>query len=332
VTTALRIICWCSAFAIGLATTVLALSVHDARDLVKIRNAMIYEVKPEDVFDWMPSSVPTSYLKENRSAPAELAKAVQSIVNSKGGALDDFDTALALARYMVANQRRPAVPIQSSTVAAHEAIVRDGNGYCADYTQVFNGLAHAGGLAVREWGMSFDNYGGDGHAFNEIYDRVRGKWIFLDTFNSFYVVNSDDIPLSVDEFRAALLKMRPAVRIRRIVQQKFGFKSDEMALHYYRRGADTMFMIWGANVFTYDESPPVRLAAKLSRSAEQAVAILTGIQPRIMIEEGTENRAGLSELRRYRLLVLSAGLAIVLFAISAFALLILGRRSHWKQP
>ena len=37
--------------------------------------------------------------------------------------------------------------------------------------------------------MSFDGYGGDGHAFSEIFDTQRQHWIFVDSFYSFYVTD-----------------------------------------------------------------------------------------------------------------------------------------------
>jgi hypothetical protein len=59
-------------------------------------------------------------------------------------------------------------------------------------------------------------------------------------------------------------------------------------------------MWWGNNVFEYDEASAVQLASTLSRSIEQAVAILTGVHPRIKIPLSDENESAISNLVKMR--------------------------------
>src|SRR3546814_14131094 len=98
-----------------------------------------------------------------------------------------------------------ALPIfQSNTRETYEKIVGGEGGYCSDYTQSFNALALAAGLDVREWGFAWADMA-NGHAFNEIWDPTLQKWVFIDSFVSFYVIDrASGIPLSSREFRASL--------------------------------------------------------------------------------------------------------------------------------
>ncbi len=43
---------------------------------------------------------------------------------------------------------------------------------------------------MRQWGFSFDGFGGHGHTVVEVYDRQRGKWLLLDVFNNFHAVDA----------------------------------------------------------------------------------------------------------------------------------------------
>src|SRR3546814_14332335 len=79
----------------------------------------------------------------------------------------------------------------------------------------------------------------NGHAFNEIWDPALQKWVFIDSFVSFYVVDrASGVPLSALEFRAALLEEpdAEAIEVMQTVPERFPFKSVERALDWYRRG------------------------------------------------------------------------------------------------
>jgi hypothetical protein len=90
--------------------------------------------------------------------------------------------------------------------------------------------------------MSFDGYGGDGHAFSEIFDTQRQHWIFVDSFYSFYVTDEHGEPLSVADFRRRLLLPAAPPQVVPIQPGKFAFKSGQAALDYYRRGADAFYL------------------------------------------------------------------------------------------
>jgi Transglutaminase-like superfamily len=319
---------WLSVLVLAATVAMLGFTIHDGRDLVKLRNSLLYEVGPATVFDWTPDSAPRTYLEETRPPPRSFAAIADGIHAESADSSPDVALALAIARHLVANQHRPAIPIQASTEQAYRDIVEKGRGYCADYTQAFNGLALAAGLEVREWGMSFQGYGGDGHAFSEIYDHARGKWVFLDSFNAFYIVSPAGTPLSVSELRDALLGHSGGVLVRHLSADKFGFKNDRMALDYYARGLSSLFMVWGNNVFSYDADPVVKLAGKLSRSTEQAAAIVRGLQPRLMIAAGTENDQGLAALREYRVLLALVAASVMVCAVLSVFLIVRRRASR----
>jgi hypothetical protein len=303
----------------------LALKVHDGRDLVKFRNAMVVKIGPADVFDWRPATRPADFREEHAAAPPELRAAVSAAVGSESRN-SEFLTALDLARHLAKKRQREAPPIKKSTIETYREIVGRGQGYCADYTQVFNGLAHAAGLEVREWGMSFAGYGGDGHAFSEVFDRGRDQWVFIDSFYSFYVTDHTGRPLSASEFRDRLLTQSTDLHVEPIVAGKFGFKSAERALDYYRRGAAAFYMWWGNDVFTYDNNAVLaRLGA--SRALQQLAGVALGIQPTMMLAAGHIQAQGLFELRLIQGLLVSLTAGVTVFAITSLLLFARRRRA-----
>jgi hypothetical protein len=302
----------------------LGFQVDSSQDLVLLRNAVIAEVAPAGAHDWTPDSTPADYLAETLPTPAPIERFAMA-AQGDSRASDDFETAVNLARALGQNRKRGRGPIQDDTVTALERITTEGAGYCADYTQVYGALGRAAGLAVREWGMSFDGYGGDGHAFNEVWDRARNKWLFIDSFNSFFVTDPDGQPLSAAEIRQALLDgTSDELQVVPINPEKFGFKSADRALAYYRRGAPRFFLVWGNNVLSYDESPAVKALSGVSRSAEQLVGIAVGMQPKLVIPRDFADPEGVAELIRLRVVMI----LFVLGAVVAGFALLLHRRGH----
>lgn len=293
-----------TAAAVALVSLMLVVvQIDSAQDLILLRNALINDLGPSRAYDWTPDAVPANYILETLPTPQPLRDFVVK-TSSRALAGDDLQVALTLADALIRNRVKGRGPIQSDTLTALERITKEGVGYCADYTQVFNALGRAADLTVREWGMSFEGYGGDGHAFSEVWDRQKQKWVFIDTFFSFYVRDDKGQPVSATEFREALLDgTASGLEIVPINRDKFGFKYPEKAIEYYRKGAPRFFMIWGNNVLSYDESRAVKVFSKVSKSAEQAAAIVTGVQPRLLIPLDLVDDRALKELSRLRALM-----------------------------
>lgn len=271
-------------------------------EAVRVRNSLIFDIVDVDELQWAPPLYPETFKLETMNPPLLFEDAVTRMKRSSIDHSSDFEGALLIGQHLAVG---PVIggAIQSDTVSTFETIMREGTGYCADFTQVFDGLAHAWDVPVREWGMSFDGFGGNGHAFNEIFDRERKQWIFIDAFYSFYVTDRDtERPLSVLEFRGRLKDRNswPSIHVIPLSDIRFAFKSESHALEYYFRGVDQFYLWWGNNVFQYDSSPLVRIAGKISRSAEQAVAILIGVHPEIRIPVFTENEASIVMLEAVR--------------------------------
>lgn len=316
---------WIASLVIALiAGAWLALEAHDARDLVKFRNAMLVEVGAPNAFDWSPADRPADFREEGAQAPPEIREAARIAVAHESRN-SEFLAALDLARHLARNRERGSLPIQKSTIETYREIIGEGTGYCADYTQVFNGLAHAAELEVREWGMSFEGYGGNGHAFSEVFDRGRDQWVFVDSFYSFYVTDHTGRPLSASELRDRLLTGSTDLHVEPIVAEKFGFKSPEKALAYYRRGAGSFYMWWGNDVFTYDNNA-VLAHLETSRALQQLAGIVLGMQPALMLAEGHIQTQGLFELRLIRGLLVALLAGVTLFAITSLMLFAARRR------
>ncbi len=294
----------------------------DPQKLVQVRNGLVATSAPESEFRWVPDNRPAEFRQEAGRIPPEIQAAVRAALGDERTAPGTWDSALALARHLSAGTRVIGGAIQSDTVSAYLAIRKSGGGYCADYTQVMNGLAYAAGIDIREWGMSFGNFSGDGHAFSEVYDPERGKWVFLDPFYSFYVLDaSSGEPLSVLEFAAALRggAGAEALAVQVVDPEAFSFPGARAALEYYRRGADRVFLGMANDVFTYDADPVVSWASRFGRKAEQAPGLLFGAAPGILILETDTNG---DAIRALRLSTASFVLAVVLWGVATAGIVV----------
>jgi hypothetical protein len=267
--------------------------VTPGEEAVKIRNGLVAELAQPEDFTWTPDTTPATF-KQNQLPPsASYRAAAQAIISeSPGPAPQGLSLAIAMSRHLMSAPKRVGGPIQSSLDDTYRRITQKGQGYCADFTRVFSGLAVAAGLPVRTWSISFESFGA-GHSFNEIYDAALGKWVMVDPFHSIYFVDQETgTPLSVLELHDRIvLSGAGGVSIRPIVAGAMPFASDALALDYYRRGFKQLALVWGNNVFDYDESAAIRTAARASRHVERAVAIGTGMYPELMIyPEGRSNR------------------------------------------
>ena len=327
----LQWIAGCVLIQLSIAVAVTA-TIEDEYDIGRFRNALIAKESTLAALDWTPDAIPGDFLVETVGAP----QVIESMTRQLLAGDDDtssFDSALKLARHLNSGPGSGG-GIQSTTLAAYRGIVDEGRGYCADYTQVLIGMGHAAGLDIREWGMSFGEFSGDGHAFSEVFDESLGKWVFLDSFYSFYVVDADTgVPLSVREFRGRLLEAnQDSVSIVPIVPERFGFKHVDAAFDYYRRGFPQLFLMNGVNVYTIDTNALTSAMGSLSRSLEQASAILLGLQPSAKIIVTSDNKAAVESLMRLKWLLVAAVFAVVVLGLLEvgfalrFALTYRGRR------
>jgi hypothetical protein len=296
---------------------VLGALLSPAVEMTRFRNALIAEVGAAAEFDWTPSNPPPDFLLESASPPSPFAEVGDAL---SARAYDAEGLAIAIIEHMHAHPKSKG-RIQSSTLEAYEAIRATGTGYCADYTQVFNALALAARLPVREWGMSFDKFDGSGHAFSEIFDRRSGRWIFVDPFNGLLVRDrSTGRALSVLEFRQRLIDDE----LDRIdvadVGSRHRFDSAREVLEYYRKGADEFFLWFGNNVFTYDQSPVIA-PFRVWRPLEQLVGISLGIHPEIRILPTPTNQRDIADLLAFRwYVIVCIGAAVVLGIVLAVSL------------
>ncbi|MBL8201852.1 MAG: transglutaminase domain-containing protein [Chromatiales bacterium] len=319
--------------AAGTALALLAVAIavlweaRDPREAVRLRDSLLARIGTPQDFAWTPADVPPTFLRNTAEVPGTLARAADKVVTASDG----WTRGLQIAMHLGDAPNRDQ-PIQRSTADAYRIMFTEGGGYCADFTQVFVGLATAAGVPVREWGLSFDGFGGDGHAVVEVFDERRGKWLMIDPFNSFYPADAaTGEPLSVLEFRERLRSPRPleTTRIVRISPRVNEFPVDEKLVEYFRRGIDQFYLWWGTNLFSYEQDPFVAVASRVSRTAEQAVAILRGVHPGIVIlPTGTNQeliRAERHQRQRTLTYLITLGVLAVLLVVQLL-LLLPGRR------
>lgn len=260
---------------------------------IRVRNALLAHRAAVADFDWKPFSPPRTFRQENLPAPPVFAAAVARL--DLDSCPNDWSRALRVAEYL-ASQARDLGPIQSDLETTHARILA-GYGYCADFTKVYLALAHAAGLFARQWAFSFDGFGGHGHTVVEIFDRARDKWIFLDVYNNFHVLDAaTSEPLSALELRDVLLSGAREIVLRPNGSGRAGFPLEYKLFAYYRRGLQEWYLFGGNAVFSYEAHPLVRWAVRVSGSLGQIVATFLGVHPAIQILSTPENEATVQKL------------------------------------
>jgi hypothetical protein len=283
-------------------------------EAVRLRNALLLRRGDGRDFSWTPDAVPGDFRRERQPPSADYAAIVQSLGVEEMRL--DWDKARTLAAHLVEHAADKG-PIRSDLTITYRRI-REGYGYCADYVKVYLGLAHAAGLFARQWAFSFDGFGGHGHTVVEVFDRQRGRWIFVDVFNNFHAIDaaSGDV-VGALEFRDFAAGNRGGVAMQPNGPGRPGYIHESKALDYYRRGVPEWYMWWGNAVFTYYAHPLVRVAGRVSRMLAHLVAIAVGVHPKIQIYAVVENQEQtrrIFELRR-RLYWIAAILLLLLAAL-----------------
>ena len=287
-------------------------------DPVLIRNALLISVADQDAFAWTPDSVPSDFLIETGEPPQQMGADASRILAESGARQRTWSTAVSLARHVVQNRQRPASSVGFSMETAYDQIIKDGAGYCSDYTRIYSGLANAAGIPVREWGMTFDGYGQEGHAFLEVFDRESREWRFIDPFYSFYVQDQDGRPTSAARlFDAIGSNSTGELTPIPIDPSKYFFRSSQQLFDYYQRGGDSRFLIWGNNVFEFDAHPLVSAAGGISKTVAQLTGIAFGVYPEIVVASNHVNKEGMLQIKIIRIL-------LILVVASLFCAFMLG--------
>jgi len=283
--------------AIGAVLAVLAASTLPLSRAIRVRNAFLLEPGSPGDFDWKPVTMPADFRQEHGPASPEFASAVDRL--GIAALPTDWSKALALAAHLVEHARDRG-PIRADLHRMYR-MIREGYGYCADFTKVYLALSHAAGLTARQWGFSFDGFGWHGHAVIEVFDRDRDAWVFLDVYNNFHALDPESRePLSALQVRDSALGVRPEAVIRPNGPGRPGWALDEKRRDYYRRGANDWYLWWGNAVFSQDRHPLVRCARRLSGRLAPPAATLAGLLPRIRVLPTRENAPEVERLLRLR--------------------------------
>ncbi len=301
-----------------IAASLLSISPYltSSTELVRIRNALLLLDNTGQRFDWTPGSIPPDFMIERGPADSMFVEA------SKKLGLEELDSdwkkVLAISRHLLSHPSLTGPPIQSNLRDTYRRIVENGDGYCGDFTRVFMGFAIAAGIPVRAWAFSLDGFGGHGHVWPEIWNKQAGKWQLVDIYNNFYFHQGDGIAVSAAEFRQSLLNITPPLHRELLYKAaRPGYEFEEKMWTWYRQGAQGWYMIWGNNVFSYDNAMMTLNLGRYSRALEQFEAIARGIYPPVSLLIDETNRNDASALFRLRAHLFLVGIAGIIAAMSA---------------
>lgn len=297
-----RLISWRSALVLTammlLPVILLVSNFHSGTELVRLRNAMVFNVISAQQSQWPGDQFPDSFKQEQAPLPAAIAR----VIITPDATANPLALMLEQAAVLNLDQRRRGGAIQAD-VSTTLAQIQQQQGYCADYTEIINVFGHALAIPVREWALAFDGFGGHGHAINEIWDQQAQRWIMLDVFNGFYPVNQQQQPMSVLEFKQQLIADRSQIQLVRLSAKTFGFKDDAMALDYYYKGRHQFYLWWANNNISYDEHSLIKLAGSVSPHLEQMVAIISGQFPQLMAIAEPDNLHLINNMQRLKFML-----------------------------
>ena len=292
--------------------------------MVRLRNALVVADKTTAGFDWTPANWPADFLLENRPADPVFVAAAQRLGLADMGT--DWERVTAISQHLLSHPNLVGTPIQANLIDTYHEILANGTGYCGDFTRVFMAFALASGIPVRAWAFTFNGFGGEGHIWPEIWNRQLKRWQLVDIFNNFYFRGDAGVAVSALGFRDAMLNAPKSIRPALLhTGARPGYTIEEKMWAWYRKGLPEWHMLWGNNVFSYDEALKVRGLGRVSRSVEQLEGIYLGVQPKINLMVTDGNRAQAASLLRLRLhlevvswIALAAMLALLFCAIAWF--------------
>jgi hypothetical protein len=236
-----------------------------ATQFVRLRNALHFDALPPQAFQWTPATAPSDFLREHLPPVPGFAEAARGL---KTG--DDWQTALGIARHLLGSAPQlVGGGLRDDLQFSYRSIIERGEGYCADFVRVFEGLAIAAGLSVRRWSFSFDGYGGHGHQLVEVWNGQR--WQLLDVYNNIYFVDAQEQPLGALELIERLGRGETVSSLPIEVRVRPGYPIPDKLQAYYRGGAAQWYLAWGSNPYTYDRlveiMGPLRPLAQLGLMA-----------------------------------------------------------------
>lgn len=142
-------------------------------------------------------------------------------------------------------------------------------GCCSDFTAGFIALAELQGIEARQVVNSE-------HSFVEVYDRDRGKWVFLDPQFGLLAFQ-DDGPLSAWELRTAVLR---GERVRWVVLEKGvtrALQEDAILSNYDRNAFRELRVVLQTDVMVQDKK--LRRVSFAPKPAAHLVAYIAFARP-----------------------------------------------------
>ena len=260
----------------------------DPYERVQIRNALVLRKGKASDFEWIPGDEPPEFLLEDRKDIPEFMIDVVNNIEKENGVEkeNNLNKAIAIVEHHGQMKRKGWVYANTFTQDVYKKI-RDGQGVCSDYAQVFTGLCNAAGIPVRAWAASSETFTGHGDSFNEIYDEDFKKWIFIDAWKALYVKDTNsNIPLSFLEFRDMVLRGKEdEINIVNIVTTRRRPMDSKSIIFSYKYGnsLNKSYLIFGNNVFGEDNFWFNKLFIPRSREIAQLGSIMLGHFPKFMV-------------------------------------------------
>ena len=306
--------------------SVLSLSPYltSSSEMVRLRNALLVAGETNTGFEWTPAQWPSDFLLE--TAPADPVFIAESMRLGLPGMRNDWERVTAISRHLLSHPKLVGTPIQSDLIDTYRQIVNSGTGYCGDFTRVFMAFAIAAGIPVRAWAFTSNGFGGEGHIWPEIWNRQLNRWQLVDIFNNFYFRGDTDIAISALEFRDAMLNAPLSIRPELLFSgARPGYAIEEKMWAWYGKGLPEWHMLWGNNVFSYDQALRVRGLGRVSHSLAQLEGIYLGVHPKIKLMVNDGNRLGATSLLQLRVRLeivgwtLLASMLALLFSLIAWS-------------
>jgi len=306
-----------SFFLITLILIIVGVILVKTPNLHRIRASLIYRTIDSELVDKRTTGTGKAY----RSPPPVFMKYVYKLLGKSGSSNSTWEKGLALARIKRGTiDDRPPKAFSSAEQKLYD-IVCEGKGSCSDYTEAYMGLCLAGGVPVREWGITPNELKGyGGHSTIEIFDSKKGAWGVIDPFVSAWPALKADPYQSIGLLECISMP-KDNIVWHPIIHEYY---RPDLIKRFYEKKSLSVFIIGGQDIFV-----PVSVTIRVPIS--QFFNIIRGKSFKFLIPKIDNNKDFVSDLFLLRLSIIGIVLAGIMFGVY-LAISVLMHRVIRRRP
>ncbi len=268
-------------------------------NLHRLRAALIYRVVDRNTV----LERNFGQLKKNEIVPEFIQEYSNTKLNMLNASKGNWEKGLAIAAFSKVEKPVETPSLFHSIEKKLFQIIKSKGVICSDYTEVFIGLCLAGGISVREWGITPDELKGyGGHSLVEVYNDRKKGWCIIDPTVSGWpaLKNDPDKPIGLRKY---LKTFEDSIVCHPL---KDGIFRPDLVQKFYGDRPLSAFIIGDQKIFK--DAPD-----NIPLPVWQAFDILTGKTFHFYVPEISGNDNFVSGLKRIRISIICLSIGTFLF-------------------